>query len=89
MRHRGDAHWTSQGLIHHSDAGSHFTSVPFTVEPLEAGIAASIGTVGDPLDIALRESTIGLSKPEAIHDGGATWTDRSAVEGQVARWVHW
>jgi putative transposase len=22
VRHRGDAHWTSQGLIHHSDAGS-------------------------------------------------------------------
>ena len=35
------------------------------------------------------ESTIGLFKTEAIDDGGPTWTDRSAVEWQVARWVHW
>ena len=89
VRHRGDAHWTSQGLIHHSDAGSQFTSVAFTAELLEAGIAGSIGTVGDALDNALCESTIGLFKTEAIDDGGPTWTDRSAVEWQVARWVHW
>jgi putative transposase len=88
-RHRGDAHWTSEGLIHHSDAGSQFTSVAFTAELLEAGIAGSIGTVGDALDNALCESTIGLFKTEAIDDGGPTWTDRSAVEWQVARWVHW
>ena len=92
-RHRGaaisGAHWTGQGLIHHSDAGSQFTSVAFTAELLEAGIAGSIGTVGDALDNALCESTIGLFKTEAIDDGGPTWTDRSAVEWQVARWVHW
>ena len=88
-RHRADAHWTSQGLIHHSDAGSQFTSVAFTAGLLEAGIAGSIGTVGDALDNALCESTIGLFKTEAIDDGGPTWTDRSAVEWQVARWVHW
>ena len=34
-------------------------------------------------------STIGLFKTEAINDGGPIWTDRSAVEWQVARWVHW
>ena len=83
------AHWTSQGLIDHSDAGTQYTSVAFTAELLEAGIAGSIGTVGDALDNALCESTIGLFKTEAIDDGGPTWTDRSAVEWQVARWVHW
>ena len=61
----------------------------FTAELLEAGIAGSIGTVGDALDNALCESTIGLFKTEAIDDGGPTWTDRSDVEWQVARWVHW
>ena len=50
------------------------------------GIAGSIGTVGDALDNALRESTIGLFKTEAIDDGGPAWADRS-VERQVARWV--
>ena len=52
-------------------------------------MAGSIGTVGDALDNALCESTIGLFKTEAINDGGPTWTDRRAVEWQVARWVHW
>lgn len=89
VRHRANAHWTPTGLVHHSDAGSQFTSVAFTAELLEAGIAGSIGTVGDALDNALCESTIGLFKTEAIDDGGPTWTDRSAVEWQVARWVHW
>ena len=89
LRHRGHTSWTSAGLVHHSDAGSQFTSVAFTAELLQAGIAGSIGSVGDALDNALCESTIGLFKTEAINDGGPTWTDRSAVEWQVARWVHW
>jgi len=61
VRHRGDATWgsTSAGkqLVHHSDAGSQYTSVAFTAELLQAGIAGSIGTVGDALDNALCEST--------------------------------
>ncbi len=61
----------------------------FTAELLEHGMAGSIGTVGDALDNALCESTIGLFKTEAINDGGPTWADRRAVEWQVARWVHW
>jgi putative transposase len=91
VRHRDPevTGWTGHGLIHHSDAGSQYTSVAFTAELLEAGIAGSIGTVGDALDNALCESAIGLFKTEAIHDGGPTWPDRSAVEWQVARWVHW
>lgn len=81
--------WDAAGLIHHSDAGSQYTSVAFTTELLEHGMAGSIGTVGDALDNALCESTIGLFKTEAINDGGPLWADRRAVEWQVARWVHW
>jgi transposase InsO family protein len=87
-RHRAEASWTATGLVHHSDAGSQYVSVAFTAELLAAGIAGSIGTVGDALDNALCESTIGLFKTEAIH-GGPSWTDRREVEWQVARWVHW
>ena len=58
------------GLIHHSDAGSQYVSVAFTAELLAAGIAGSIGTVGDALDNALCESTIGLFKTEAINLAG-------------------
>lgn len=54
VRHRdpGVTGWTGNGLIHHSDAGSQYTSIAFTAELLEAGIAGSIGTVGDALDNA-------------------------------------
>jgi putative transposase len=88
-RHRGESSWAGAGLIHHSDAGSQYTSVAFTAELLEAGIAGSIGSVGDALDNARCESAIGLFKTEAIHDQGPTWTSRSQLEWQVARWVHW
>ena len=81
--------WDANGLIHHSDAGSQYTSVAYTTELLEHGMAGSIGTVGDALDNALCESTIGLFKTEAIDDGGPAWNDRRAVEWQVARWAHW
>jgi putative transposase len=51
---------TGPGLIHHSDAGSQYTSFAFTAHLLDAAIDASIGSVGDALDNALMESQIGL-----------------------------
>jgi putative transposase len=48
---------------------SQYTSVVFPAELLEHGMHGSIGTVGDARDNALCESTIGLFKTEAIHDG--------------------
>jgi putative transposase len=63
--------------------------VAFTAELIDAGIAGSIGTVGDALDNALCESTIGLFKTEAINLTGPAWANRRDVEWQVAHWVHW
>ncbi len=76
--------------MHHSDAGSQYTSLAFTEALKEAGIAGSIGTVGDALDNALMESTIGLYKTELIghRRGGRTWESRAAVEAATAEWVH-
>ena len=65
-RRRGNADFTATGLVHHSDAGSQYTSLAFTEALLEAGIAGSIGSVGDALDNALMESTIGSFKTELI-----------------------
>ena len=66
--------------MHHSDAGSQYTALAFTEELAEAGIAGSIGTVGDALDNALMESTIGLYKTECITPSAARhelgWTAR-------------
>ena len=76
-------------MIHHSDAGSQYTSLAFSQELADAAIAGSIGTVGDALDNALMESTIGLYKTELIYPKPGTWTSRAEVERQTARWVTW
>ena len=89
-RRRGDARFSAQGLVFHSDAGSQYTALTFTEALLDAGIAPSIGTVGDALDNALIESTIGLYKTELIeHDRRRSWTGRAEVEQETASWVHW
>lgn len=87
-RRRGNAAFTATGLVHHSDAGSQYTSLAFTEALCEAGIAGSIGSVGDALDNALMESTIGLYKTELI-DRQRSWTGRAEVERETAAWVHW
>src|SRR3954452_10813381 len=69
-------------------AGSQYTSLAFTEALLEAGIAGSIGSVGDALYNALMESTIGLYKTELI-DRQRSWTGRNVVERETAAWVHW
>jgi len=55
-RKRHDAQFTSEGLVFHSDAGSQCTAISFTQALTAAGMAPSIGTVGDALDNALMES---------------------------------
>ena len=51
-------------------------------------IAASIGTVGDALDNALMESTIGLYKTELIKRRGP-WRTLTDVELGTAEWIDW
>jgi putative transposase len=89
-RRRHDARFSSAGLVFHSDAGSQYTAISFTETLIAAGIAPSIGTVGDALDNALMESTIGLYKTELIdHDRARSWSGTAEVEGETAAWVHW
>jgi putative transposase len=79
-------------LLHHSDAGSQYTSIRFTEHLELAQIAPSIGSVGDAYDNALMESIIGLFKTEAIatdvfhHRPFKTLAD---VEYATAGWVDW
>jgi hypothetical protein len=65
-RPRRNAASTATGLVHPSDAGSQYTSLPFTQAPLEAGMAGSIGSVGGALHNALMKSTLGLCRTELI-----------------------
>jgi putative transposase len=54
------------GAIHHSDAGSQYTSVRFGETLSLSGLRPSVGSVGDAYDNALAETTIGLYKNECI-----------------------
>ena len=76
------------GLIHHNDAGSQYTSVRFTERLLEAGIDASIGTVGDAHDNSLAESINGLFKTELIKPR-RPWRNANHVEAETAVYLDW
>lgn len=81
------------GLIHHSDAGSQYTSIAFTETLVLEGIAASIGSIGDAYDNALAETTIGMFKTEAIGRGSPFHTGPlrtiDDVEYVTLEWVDW
>ena len=79
--------------IHHSDAGSQYTSVRFAETLMLAGLAPSVGSVGDAYDNALAETTIGLYKAECTRDGSPFRDGPVAtlanLEKITAAWVHW
>ena len=78
------------GLVTHSDAGSHFTSVRFTERLDEIGARPSIGTVADSFDNALAETTNGLYKTECVYGPDTTgWDDVDELELATLSWVHW
>lgn len=76
------------GLVHHTDAGSQYTSITFTDRLIEHGIETSVGSVGDAYDNALAESQIGLFKTELIRPHGP-WKGIDDVELATLDWVHW
>jgi putative transposase len=76
------------GLIHHSDAGSQYTSFRLATHLAVEDIAASIGSVGDAYDNALMESAIGLFKTELIYRHGP-WRTLTDIELATAEWTDW
>jgi transposase InsO family protein len=67
--------------------------VHFSETLMLAGLIPSIGTVGDALDNALAETTIGLYKTECVREDSpfrygplATLAD---LEQATSAWVHW
>jgi putative transposase len=76
------------GLVHHNDAGSQYTSIAFAQALIEAGVDASVGSVGDAYDNALAENHMGLYKSELIHSYGP-WKGLQHLETATLDWVHW
>jgi putative transposase len=88
--------WTRQrdgasnlaGLVHHTDAGSQYTSIAFTERLAAAGVSGSVGTAGDAYDNALAESVIGLFKTELIRPHGP-WRTAEQVELATLEYIDW
>ncbi len=54
------------GLVHHSDRGTQYTSLAFGRRAREAGIALSMGSVGDAYDNAMAESFFASLETELL-----------------------
>lgn len=68
------------GVIHHSDQGSQYTSVAFGLRCKEAGVRPSMGSVGDAYDNAMCESFFATLECELI----ARRTFQSKAEARMA-----
>jgi putative transposase len=78
----------TEGLVHHSDHGSQYLSIRYTERLAEAGLQASVGSVGDSYDNALAETMFGLFKSEVVWPRGP-WKNLEEVEYATLEWVDW
>jgi putative transposase len=76
------------GLVHHSDRGVQYLSIRYTERLAEAGIVASVGSVGDSYDNALAETINGIYKAELIYRR-EPWRNVDAVELATLAWIDW
>jgi transposase InsO family protein len=80
-------HGADVDLIHHSDAGSQYTSFAFQQVLDDHHVLGSIGSVGDAYDNALAESFVDTFKTELIAD--RVWRTRTQLELAIVEWVAW
>jgi putative transposase len=81
------AHGADFELVVHTDRGSQYTSADYTQELDDAGVLASVGSVGDAYDNAMAESFVDTFKTELIAD--RVWRTRSQLELAVVEYVSW
>lgn len=74
-------------LVHHTDRGSQYTSEDYTQVLDDAGVLASLGSVGDCYDNALAESFVDSFKTELISD--RVWRTLAQLELAICPWVGW
>ena len=74
-------------LIHHSDAGSQYTSFDYTQVLDDHQVLASIGSVGDAYDNAMAESFVDTFKTELIRD--RVWRSQAQLELAIVAYVAW
>jgi len=80
-------HGADVQLIHHSDAGSQYTSFDYTQTLDDHDVLGSIGSVGDAYDNAMAESFVDSFKTELIAD--RVWRTQTQLELAIVAYVGW
>lgn len=75
----------ADGLVHHSDHGTQYTSLAFGRRLQESGIAASMGSIGDCYDNAMAESFFATLETELIDR--SSWTTPAEAKAAVFEWI--
>lgn len=75
-------------LVPHTDRGSQYLAIRYSKRLIEAGISASVGSIGDGYDNAMSETINGLYKAEVIHRRGP-WRSLDALVYATREWVDW
>lgn len=81
------AHGAEVALVHHSDAGSQYTSIDYTQTLNDAGVLGSIGWGRRCHDNPGAESFVDSSKTELI--AGRVWASRSQLKLAFAEYGAW
>ena len=74
-----------KGTLVHSDHGSQYTSWTFSQRVRGAGLAHSLGTVGDAYDNAMVESFWGRMQTELLNT--RTWKTRVELSSAIFDWI--
>ena len=75
-------------MLRQPTESAQYLSIRYSARLVEAGIEASVRSVGDAYDNALAETIIGLYKTEVIRARGP-WRTPDAVEYATLEWVDW
>ena len=74
-----------EGVIHHSDQGSQYTSLAFGKRCSDAGIALLMGSVGDCYDNAMAESFFASLECELLDR--TTFRHHAEAKTELFRWI--
>jgi putative transposase len=73
------------GLVHHSDRGVQYTSLPFSKRLEDEGLVPSMGRAGSAYDNALAESFVATLKTELLYR--ASWPTRQTARTAIFEYV--
>ena len=75
-------------MLHPPVEPDQYTAIRYAERLADAGVVASIGSVGDSYDNSQAQSLIGLYKNEMVKREGP-WRGVDDLELATLNWVHW